>query len=71
MFEHFAQAKRIFDVEKVDPNVAEERGETGLHHAARAGFLELVKFLLEIGADVNRKGIYDQTKGWNIPYCLE
>ena len=55
----------------MDPNVA-ELGETGLHHAARAGFLELVKFLLEIGADVNRKGIlYDQTKGWNIPYCLE
>ena len=55
----------------MDPNVAEHQGETGLHHAARAGFLELVKFLLEIGADVNRKGIYDQTKGWNIPYCLE
>ena len=55
----------------MDPNVAEHQGETGLHLAAKAGSLELVKFLLEIGADVNRKGIYDQTKGWNIPYCLE
>ena len=55
----------------MDPNVVEQQGETGLHLAARDGYLELVKFLLEIGADVNRKGIYDQTKGWNIPYCLE
>ena len=47
----------------MDPNVAEQQGETGLHLAAGAGFLELVKFLLEIGTDVNRKGIYDQTKG--------
>ena len=47
----------------MDPNVAGHQGETGLHLAARAGSLELVKFLLEIGADVNRKGIYDQTKG--------
>ena len=53
----------IYDVEEVDPNVAEQQGETGLHLAARAGSLELVKFLLEIGADVNQKGIYDQTVG--------
>ena len=47
----------------MDPNVAERQGETGLHLAAKTGSLEFVKFLLEIGADVNRKGIYDQTVG--------
>lgn len=41
----------------MDPNVAEQQGETGLHLAAMAGSLELVKFLLEIGADVNKKGM--------------
>lgn len=48
----------IYDAKKLDPNVVTtvSIGETGLHLAARAGYLEFVKFLLEAGANVNQKG---------------
>lgn len=48
----------IYDAKKLDPNVVTtvSIGETGLHLAARAGYLEFVKFLLEAGANVNKKG---------------
>ena len=52
----FYQAKAIFDAKKLDPNVTGSQGETGLHHAARGGYLEFVTFLLEAGADINIKG---------------
>ena len=47
----------IFDVKKVDPNVSlGHQGETALHIAARNGYVDFVKFLLEAGAHVNQKG---------------
>ena len=55
----------IYDAKKLDPNVVTtvSIGETGLHLAARAGYLEFVKFLLEAGANVNQKG----TSNPNVP----
>ena len=32
------------------------QGQTALHLAARAGYLDFVKFLLDVGAYVNQKG---------------
>ncbi|XP_073259525.1 uncharacterized protein [Porites lutea] len=51
------EAKMIYDAKKLDPDVVTtvSIGETGLHLAARAGYLEFVKFLLEAGANVNKK----------------
>ena len=48
----------IYDAKKLDPDVVTtvSIGETGLHLAARAGYLEFVTFLLEAGANVNKKG---------------
>lgn len=49
------EARTIFNVKKLDPNITWTQGETGLHLAARNGYLEFVKFLIETGADVNIK----------------
>ena len=48
----------IYDAKKLDPDVVTTApiGETGLHLAGRAGYLKFVKFLLEAGANVNKKG---------------
>jgi len=42
-------------IEKVDVNI-EEHGRTALMHAAYGGKLEAVNFLIDNGADVNKKG---------------
>lgn len=62
----FFQAKTIFNVKKLDPNITWSQGLTGLHIAARGGYIELVKFLLEAGADVNIKGTYIQISSFYI-----
>lgn len=49
------EAKTIYNVKKLDPNVVGPQGETALHLASRAGYLDFVKFLLEEKADVNQK----------------
>lgn len=38
---------------KISPRVADNAGYTPLHEAARRGFVELSKILLEHGADVS------------------
>ena len=48
----------IFEVKKLDPNVwLGHQGETALHTAAKNGYADFTKFLLESGANVNQKGI--------------
>ena len=39
------------------------QGESALHLASRAGYLDFVKFLLQAGADVNQKGIFTTIAG--------
>jgi hypothetical protein len=46
------------------PLMMNEEGETALHLAAGEGHLEIVKLLLEHGADVNAK-----TAVRNMTYC--
>ena len=61
----------IFDVKKVDPNVwLGHQGETALHIAARNGYVDFVKFLLEAGAHVNQKGNIKNTHVHEIFGCL-
>lgn len=50
-----ADAKVIFEVKRVDPNSCLGGRETALHISAKNGHLELCKFLLEVGANVNQK----------------
>ena len=64
------QAKVIYETKKLDPNVEGSHGETGLHLAARAGFQDCVCFLLEAGADVNRKGNFEK-KFLEIMFCCD
>lgn len=50
------EAKVIFEVKKIDPNVwLGHQGETALHTAAKNGYLDFVKYLIEAGANVNQK----------------
>lgn len=48
-------AKVIFEVKKIDPNVSRRGGETALHTCTANGQLEFCKFLLEVGSNVNQK----------------
>ena len=42
----------------MDPNVwLGHQGETALHIAAKNGYTDFAKFLLESGANVNQRGI--------------
>ena len=41
-------------IERLDINCQNEYGETALYQAANNGHFELIKFLCERGADVNR-----------------
>mgnify|MGYP006195855645 CR=1 FL=1 len=47
--------------EEINPPVAWKGGLTALLHAARQGYLEAVRALLDGGADVNRVGAGDET----------
>ncbi|CAA0832331.1 Potassium channel KAT1 [Striga hermonthica] len=50
---------------EIDVNITSEDGQTALHAAVRQGHLEMVRFLLEKGANVNKP----DDKGWT-PKCL-
>jgi len=45
-----------FNPEEINPPVAFKGGLTALHHAARQGYVETVRALIEGGADVNNVG---------------
>jgi ankyrin repeat protein len=45
-----------FNPEEINPPVAAKGGLTALHHAARQGYVESVRALIEGGADVNNVG---------------
>lgn len=49
-----AKARRLFEAKAIDPSAHDAEGATALHYAIGAGRLELVRWLIEIGADVNR-----------------
>jgi ankyrin repeat protein len=55
----FAGVKFLIEVAGADPNSRDHEGNNAIHHAASRGDLEMVKYLVEKGADplaVNREG---------------
>lgn len=51
-----------------DVNIADERGSSPIHYAAKTGKLHLVKKLLECGANINAKNIVGETA---LHYAVE
>ena len=49
------------NIDKFDINDVDDKGFTALHFSAASGNFELVKFLIECGAIVNPKNIYNAT----------
>lgn len=45
----------------IDVNMIDRNGMTPLIHATRRGFLDVVKYLVEEGADINKKNKYGET----------
>ena len=56
--------EELLKVDGVDLEFATESGNRPIHQAAMNGHLEIVKLLLEAGADVNSRGI------WNFSAAL-
>jgi uncharacterized protein len=50
-----SQLDRNFNPEEINPPVAAKGGLTALHHAARQGYLETARALIEGGADINQQ----------------
>jgi len=52
--------KKYFSSTSADPNAETKYGLTILHHAVAAGFLEIVKYLIEdVGVDPHKKDNYE------------
>jgi len=51
----------VFLIEQMDIHLADQNGDTLLHHAARNNNINLVEILLDHGADVNAKNNYGST----------
>ncbi|RSL94052.1 hypothetical protein CDV31_014466 [Fusarium ambrosium] len=58
--------RRLLQEESVDINVTNNRGETPLFYAVRAGKLDVARLLLDNGASVNNIN----TDGWSLLHCL-
>ena len=60
--------KNILSEIEVDVNEEDRIGETPLQYACRPGYMEIVKFLLENGANVNNRGSAHRTPLHNLFY---
>ena len=60
--------RKALQSKKVSPDLNLEHGYNLLESACQKGNIELVKLLLENGADIRKKGRYDQSAAW---MCLE
>ncbi|RSL86520.1 hypothetical protein CEP51_002774 [Fusarium floridanum] len=58
--------RRLLQEESVDINVTNNRGETPLFYAVRAGKLDVARLLVDNGASVNNI----KTDGWSLLHCL-
>jgi ankyrin repeat protein len=53
--------QNILNEKEMDVDVADENGLTALHLASSRGHLQVAKLLLENGAKINQKGMFDKT----------
>ncbi|WP_318271326.1 ankyrin repeat domain-containing protein [Sphingobacterium cellulitidis] len=58
-------AELLLENKEVDVTYTDEKGRTALHYAAHRGYLDLVKVLVEEGADID----YEDQQG-ETPYSL-
>jgi hypothetical protein len=56
--------KRLLSIRNINVNVKDVSGSTPLHWAAYNGHIEIVRLLLQNGADVNAKSNYGSTLHW-------
>ena len=55
VYGHLNLCKTLIDNHNFDVHMADKNGWTGLHHSARNGSHELVKYFADIGTDINLK----------------
>jgi uncharacterized protein len=53
------QFDRNFNPEEINPPVSAKGGLTALHHAARQGYLDAAKAIIDGGADINQQSVGD------------
>ena len=52
---HFRMCKTLTDICNFDLNMDDNKGWTALHHSARSGNCELIKFFIDTGTDISLK----------------
>ncbi len=63
----YAELVKLLLTSGADPNFADDEGETLLFYAVRGGDFEIMKLLIEFGADINKRGI----GGYGIFHLVE
>lgn len=59
------QINNYYFLKVTNPSAANDEGITALHNAICAGHIEIVKFLVEFGCDVNAQ----DSDGWTPLHC--